>query len=219
MAPFDQMVCPMQALTHERYQQMRIGAQILEADSFGDKVLRLTDGNFIKLFRRKRLLSSALIWPYAQRFANNAQRLQDLSIPCPKVIGVYRLTALQRDIVHYQPLPGLTLRQLRNTPDEPIDLLERLAAFIANLHEKGVYFRSLHLGNVVLTPEGILGLIDIADLKIQRCALNRSQRTRNFRHMLRDTEDHNWLRSAGNARFAKAYRDASGIPLELSALE
>lgn len=209
----------MQTLPHERYQQMRAGAQTLEADSFGDKVLRLTDGNFIKLFRRKRLLSSALIWPYAQRFANNAQSLQDLGIPCPKVIGVYRLAALQRDIVHYHPLPGLTLRQLRNAPDAPSDLLERLAIFIADLHEKGVYFRSLHLGNVVLTPQGELGLIDIADLKTQRCALSRAQRARNFRHMLRDTEDRDWLRSAGNARFARAYRDASGSPLHLDKLE
>ncbi|MBA4291122.1 MAG: toluene tolerance protein [Pseudomonas sp.] len=209
----------MQTLTHERYQQMRAGAQTLEADSFGDKVLQLADGNFIKLFRRKRLLSSALIWPYAQRFANNAQSLQDLGIPCPKVIGVYRLVALQRDLVHYHPLPGLTLRQLRNAPDAPSDLLERLAIFIAELHEKGVYFRSLHLGNVVLTPKGELGLIDIADLKIQRCALSQAQRVRNFRHTLRDTKDRDWLRSAGDARFATAYRNASGTTLQLDTLE
>lgn len=209
----------MQALPHERYLQMRAGAQILEADSFGDKVLRLTDGNFIKLFRRKRLLSSALIWPYAQRFANNAGALNDLGIPCPKVIGLFHLKAPKRDLVHYQPLPGLTLRQLRNTPTAPSDLLEKLALFIAGLHEKGVYFRSLHLGNVVLTPEGELGLIDIADLKIQRNALNLVQRARNFRHMQRDAGDLDWLRSAGDGRFARAYRDASNTALHLDQLE
>lgn len=209
----------MQALAHERYQQMRAGAITLEADSFGDKVLRLAGGEFLKLFRRKRLLSSALIWPYAQRFANNAQGLQRLGVPCPQVIGVYRLAALQRDVVHYHPLPGLTLRQLRDTPDAPSDLFERLAVFIASLHEKGIYFRSLHLGNVVLTPNGELGLIDIADLKIQRRPLSRAQRLRNFRHMLRDAKDCEWLRSSGGARFARAYREASGTLLPLDGLE
>ena len=73
--------------------------------------------------------------------------------------------------------------------EAPSDLLEQLARFIAELHQAGVYFRSLHLGNVVLTPQGKLGLIDIADLSIQRWPLLGSQRLRNFRHMLRDARD------------------------------
>ncbi len=32
-------------------------------------------------------------------------------------------------------------------------------------HEKGIYLRSAHLANVILTPEGTLGLIDISDMK------------------------------------------------------
>ena len=209
----------MQTLAPEHYQQMRAGAQVLEADSFGDKVLRLKDGNFLKLFRRKRLLSSALLWPYAQRFADNAQSLQQQGIPCPHIISVYRLPWLKRDLVHYRPLPGQTLRQLRDSQDMPSDLLEKLAQFIAQLHAKGIYFRSLHLGNVVLTPSGILGLIDIADLKQQRRPLSPAQRLRNFRHMLRDSKDREWLRSNGNKRFASAYRAASGQCFHLNDLE
>lgn len=209
----------MQTLALEHYQQMREGAQILEADSFGEKVLRLKDGNFIKLFRRKRLLSSALFWPYAQRFADNANSLQELSIPCPQIIEVYRVAELQRDLVHYHPLPGETLRQLHIAQRAPTDLLEQLAGFIAHLHDKGIYFRSLHLGNVVLTPSGELGLIDIADMKRQNKPLSRSQRLRNFHHMLRDQGDRAWLYSDGNSRFANAYRKASGQSLHLNGLE
>lgn len=209
----------MQTLAPEHYQQMRAGAQVLEADSFGDKVLRLKDGNFLKLFRRKRLLSSALLWPYAQRFADNAQSLQQQGIPCPQIIGVYRAAHLQRDVVHYHPLPGETLRQLHTAQRAPTNLLEQLAGFIAHLHDKGIYFRSLHLGNVVLTPSGELGLIDIADMKRQNRPLTRTQRLRNFRHMLRDKSDRAWLYSDGNKRFANAYRKASGQSLQLEGLE
>jgi tRNA A-37 threonylcarbamoyl transferase component Bud32 len=210
----------MQPLSPDRYRHLREGAQVIEADSHGEKVLRLADGNYIKLFRRKRLISSALFWPYAQRFADNARRLEQLGVPCPRIIAVYRMAALQRDLVYYKPLPGLTLRQLRDGQGEaPSDLLEQLARFIAELHQAGVYFRSLHLGNVVLTPQGKLGLIDIADLSIQRWPLLGSQRLRNFRHMLRDARDLAWLRSDGDSRFANTYRAASGRQFRLPGLE
>ncbi|HZJ92281.1 MAG TPA: toluene tolerance protein, partial [Thiopseudomonas sp.] len=57
----------------------------------------------------------------------------------------------------------------------------------------GVYFRSIHLGNVVLTPECELGLIDISDMKIFRRPLSKWQRKRNFEHMVRDERDREWL--------------------------
>lgn len=53
----------MQAIDHSTYEALRKGAHVLEADGSGDKVLRLADGRMLKLFRRKRLLSSALFSP------------------------------------------------------------------------------------------------------------------------------------------------------------
>lgn len=207
----------MQNLSPEQYQQLRQGAQVLEADSHGDKVLRLSDGTFLKLFRLKRLLSSALLWPYARRFARNAKKLEQLGIPCPRVITLYRLAQPRRDIVHYAPLPGLTLRQLRDDPtSNDSELAEQLGYFIAKLHQQGIYFRSLHLGNIVLTPEGELGLIDIADLKCQRRALNDHLRQRNFRHMLRDSKDQDWLRQGGH--FRKAYTQASQVTITVQGI-
>lgn len=61
--------------------QMIEGAKILEADSYGAKVYLLQDGNIVKLFRRKRLLSSALLRPYSKRFIDNAAQLEKLGIP------------------------------------------------------------------------------------------------------------------------------------------
>lgn len=182
----------MQALTTLDYEHLRQGAELIEADGHGDKVLRLHDGTFIKLFRRKRLISSAALWPYAQRFAENARILDSLGLPCPSIIQVYRLHELQRDIVHYRPLPGRTLRQLK-AEELTEELFSALGIFIAGLHQHGIYFRSLHLGNIVLTPDNRLGLIDLADLQKASRALGKMKRLRNFQHLLRDKQDRETL--------------------------
>lgn len=182
----------MQAIDHSTYETLREGAQVLEADGSGDKVLRLADGRMLKLFRRKRLLSSALFYPYAQRFADNTRALAQRAIPCPQIIAVYRIPSIQRDAVYYNPLPGSTVRQLQDA-EESAALRTQLGQFIAQLHEKGVYFRSLHFGNVVLTPENTLGLIDIADLRCQKRPLSENKRRRNFSHLLRYPQDRQWL--------------------------
>ncbi|CAM3668717.1 Toluene tolerance protein [Pseudomonas reidholzensis] len=195
----------MQALEHARYLALREGAHVLEADGTGDKVLRLADGSMLKLFRRKRLISSAAWYPYAQRFADNCRHLAERGIPCPQVIAVYRIAAIARDAVHYAPLPGQTLRQVLEQPGEHAALRAQLGRFIATLHERGVYFRSAHMGNVVLTPDGELGLIDIADLRIYARPLRKSQRLRNFRHMLRYRQDRHWLLETGDRSFVDGY--------------
>lgn len=209
----------MQALEQHDYLSLREGAQVLEADRFGDKVLYLRNGNFLKLFRRKRLLTSAALFPYAQRFADNALALQQRGIPCPQVLAVYRIKSIERDAVYYAPLPGKTLRQLFDQPELAASLRAQLGEFVAQLHAKGVYFRSLHLGNIVLTPEHTLGLIDIADLKCQRGALSQSKRLRNFQHMLRCEPDRQWLLADNPRAFAQAYLTASKLGISLSSLE
>lgn len=184
----------MQLLNHEDYLALRHQGKVIEQDGFGDKVIILQDGTFLKLFRRKRLITSAAIWPYAQRFANNAKKLEELGIPCPKIIQVYRIPSIERDAVHYYPLPGTTLRDLyRDEMEYPDDLRERFLKFVEHVQDLGVYFRSFHLGNVVLTPENELGLIDISDMKIFRRPLSKWQRKRNEEHMVRDAEDALWL--------------------------
>lgn len=183
----------MQQLDHDQYLALRKGGKVIEQDGHGDKVIILPDGTFLKLFRRKRLISSAAIWPYAQRFADNAAKLKQLGIPCPKMINVYRIPSIQRDAVHYHPLPGLTLRQLRNGEGNcPADIREQFWAFVDKVHDLGIYFRSMHLGNVVLTPEGELGLIDISDMKIKHRKLNKRMKKRNQSHMQKNSCDQ-WI--------------------------
>lgn len=162
---------------------MTEGARILEQDGFGPKVYRLRDGNMLKLFRRKRLLSSALLRPHSQRFCANAEALRQLGVPTLQPLALYRLDDPAWTAVLYRPLPGETLsRLLRDDTGHWQALLPELARFINRLHDSGVYFRSLHLGNIVRTPEGALGLIDIADLQICRRPLGRRLIRRNREH-------------------------------------
>lgn len=203
----------MKRVALEDYLKLRDGGELIERDRHGEKVVRRPDGTMLKLFRRKRLVSSALFYPYAQRFADNCERLRILGIPCPTAISVLRVPAIDRDLVHYHPLPGRTLRQLRPELDDDAarNLRRALGEFFARLHRLGVYFRSLHLGNVVLTPEGRLGLIDVADLAVRRGPLGASARRRNLRHLARYAEDHAWLHAddAYALAYAEGLRDPS----------
>ncbi|MGL1834102.1 lipopolysaccharide kinase InaA family protein [Rhodocyclaceae bacterium SMB388] len=186
----------MKTLEHEAYLALREGAEVIEADGRGDKVLLLPDGNYLKLFRRKRLISSAAWSPYAQRFADNVVALAERGIPCPQVIAVYRIPSIERDAVHYHPLEGKTLRQLiRNglTPESKQALRAAFNRFVKRLHDSGIYFRSLHLGNVVQTPQGELGLIDISDTRIHRKPLSRYWRARNLRRMEGIDGERDWI--------------------------
>ncbi len=173
-------------LSQREYESWRSGAELTAWDQHGDKVLHLADGTYLKLFRIKRLLTSARFFPYCQRFVSNARQLTELGVPTLRVREIYRIPHLLRTAVHYDPLPGRTLRQIFELDPE---LVRKLGYFLSILHERGIYLRSLHLGNVVLTPEGALGLIDIADMRLKRGALSRRLRVRNYRHLCRYDED------------------------------
>ena len=197
---------PLQTLEHDDYLALRAGARVLERDRYGEKVLALSDGSYLKLFRRKRLISSAVWYPYARRFADNALALAERDIPCPRVTDLYRIPCAKRDAVRYRPLPGKTLRELIRAGEEVPALRAQLGRFVAGLHEAGIYFRSLHLGNIVLTPAGRLGLIDIADLRAGSRAIPAHRRQRNLKHLLRDPADCAWLQA--DTAFDAAYRAA-----------
>ena len=133
-----------------------------------------------------RLLTSARFFPYWRRFVRNAGRLTELGVPTLRVRDLYDIPHLVRTAVHYDPLVGMTLREL---PELDADLVRKLGLFLTILHERGIYLRSLHFGNVVLTTEGELGLIDIADMRIRQGPLSRRLRVRNYHHLCRYDED------------------------------
>lgn len=173
-------------LSQVDFDQLTLGAKVLEADSYGAKVYLLEDGNILKVFRRKRLISSALLRPYSQRFMDNAARLAQLGIPTLEVISHHKLETPGKTAVLYRPLPGQTLLQLSREPGFSWSVrLPELIELIRHLHRSGIYFRSLHLGNVVVTPDQRMGLIDVADMRFMRAPLPPRMVRRNVQHFVR----------------------------------
>jgi hypothetical protein len=201
----------MKRLPLEDYQRLSEGAELLEQDGYGPKVLLTPQGRIIKLFRRKRFFSRATLYSYARRFRRNAQRLNRYGVPSVQVEQLYRCPAISRDLVVYPRLPGTTLRRYAAEAPQGIEQLGELARFIALLHHKGIYFRSLHLGNVLIRPDSSLALIDVADLEFKWLPMGPLARVRNFRHMLRYPQDLSLLRRFGLKRFLRIYLLTSGI--------
>ncbi len=201
-------------ISPEYYQAITRGATVLEQDTTAPKVLQLLDGGFLKLFRRKRWFSSELFYPYVKRFANNASILKEVGIATPEILNLYRFSYNQLDFtaVHYHPLPGDTLRNVLSTADETIKkhFIRLFGELLATLHEHGIYFRSIHLANVLVLPDQQLGLIDFADMKKQSHALSQAKRTRNLKHLQRYQQDTHWLFSEYYDVFLEAYKRVAG---------
>ncbi len=159
---------------------------MLERDAFGVKVAQLPSGTIVKLFRRKRRLSSAAWRPYGQRFVQNALGLARCGVPTVQVRAFFQCPGAGRHVVAYRPLAGEVLRH-RLAGGGSVDWVQ-LARFMAVLHRRGVYFRSLHGGNVVCLPSGGFGLIDVADLRMFALPLGVSRRARNLRPLLKDPD-------------------------------
>jgi len=187
------------------------GAKTIEADGSGLKVAQLEGGDFFKLFRRRRWLSTALWAPPARRFADNAEQLLALGIAAPKVTELLQL-AQGQSAVRYQPLPGQTLRAhwMALNAKKRAEQVEQFGAFLGLLHEKGVYFRSLHLGNVLRLPDDGFGLIDLSDMSISKRSLFNGKRCRNLKHMLRYPYDKHWLLQQHKELWLNGYAQSAG---------
>jgi hypothetical protein len=175
----------MQIVAAKQLQQWLEEGEIIEQDGRGPKVLRMPDARLLKIFRPRRRLWLARLQPQAQHFAENAARLTALGLRTPQIGECLWLDQrLAISACFYQPLPGQSLDRIFRQQRGDFDaLLPELAAFISQLHRLGIYFRSLHLGNILRLPDGSFGLIDFLDVHFKRGALNAWQVRRNFQHL------------------------------------
>lgn len=198
-------------ITDSQFDELVANARLIEKSGSREKVYLTADDDIIKLTYRKRLLSSALLSPYARRFWRNAHRLHERGIHTVRCRELCYQPSRQRHLVIYPRLPGETLRE-RLARDEPANvLLKSMATFLATLHRKGIYFRSVHFGNVLIDDDGRFGLIDVADVRFASGPLSPLKRARNFRHLLHDTRDIERLDQFGFDRFLGIYLTHCGL--------
>lgn len=175
----------MRIVSAQELENWLASGRVLEKDMRGPKVVALEDGRFLKIFHTRRHPLLARLFPAARRFQDNARQLAERGIAVPallELLWIERQAGLSACL--YQPMDGESLESILRSAPERIDaLLPALAAFIHQLHRKGIYFRSLHLGNILLLPDGGFGLIDFLDLKTSQRPLGKGLVQRNFRHL------------------------------------
>ncbi len=182
----------MKSIGREEFDAMVRGAEVLLTDRDGPKVYRTPDGEIVKLLRIKRLISSNLLLPHAERFARNSAKLAAAGIACPEIRMIARVPHLKRQLVVYRELPGTSLRNALGdaAAERSASLIHATGAFIASLHERGVYFRSIHFGNILVTPDGPqFALIDFLDMRMMGGPLSLQRRIRNGKPIFRYRED------------------------------
>jgi Lipopolysaccharide kinase (Kdo/WaaP) family len=200
-----------QLMTQAELAILQASGKTLEQDERGIKVTLLPDGNMLKVFRLRGWFSSSLIYSNARSFCRNAQRLHERNIPTVNIIQLIHLKGSTNTAVLYQPLTGETLNSLVKDNKLTVPQCEALGVFIAKLHRLGIHFKSLHFGNIVLSPQGDFGLIDIADMRIFPWALHTSTRLRGFKRLLRYQQDIKLLGADNLALMINAYVNTINI--------
>lgn len=167
------------------------------------KLFESKNGEIIKIFYpRKKLLSSNRYKPYALRFCTNAEELKTRGVITPEIRSVKYCQDLNVYIITYQKLPGIDARVFSS---ENINIIPNIAAFIAELHQKGIFFRSIHLENLLCLTDNQLALLDIVDMQFKNRAISLYLRFRNLKHLFKIKEDQAFWANYGIAQFLKIY--------------
>jgi len=200
----------METLSAVQFQALVQHGTALKRMRQGVKVWRLADGRIVKLFRPRGRFSRSRLYPPNRRFARNARRLCDRGFVTVQVERLFFNRDNDCYAVVYPELPGLTLEALLTTGTARSELLRQLAALMARLHRAGVVFRSLHLGNLLLSG-GELALIDVQELTIRPWPLGVGARVRNFAHLLRREQDQHLLAENALVELLQVYLAESGL--------
>lgn len=159
-----------------------------------------------KVWMRRRWPSSDWVYPYHRRFCRNAAELRRRGIEAPCVVRFGDVLDTDRRYVTYHHIPGESLRAIV-TRHEAVEL-EDIAHFVATLHTNGVYFRSLHLGNVLRTSARCYALVDVTDVSFRPGPLSPNRRARNLSFLFSHAGDAAALEP--REVFMEAYREACG---------
>ncbi len=163
------------------------------------------DGTITKIWAvKKRLLSSNTLSPYSKRFVNNAAKLKKRGVIVPEIISHASVRGTHIKTVTYRSLPGESIREILKHSPELVHV-PSLCRYIHSLHEKGIFFRSIHLGNIIRLPGGEYGLIDFTDVTFTRHPVSLVRRAANLAFPLRYREDVERMEAAGLPDLVETY--------------
>ena len=201
----------MENFSRLRFERLIEGAGVLSGDGHGPSVFLTPDNKVVKLFRQKGLFTSNRLWPYARRFVRNAARLKALGFDSVAVETIAKCRDLDAYFVVYPLLPGETIRELAGRADAQRRALARLPGYLCALHHAGVYYKALHLGQVLVRGDGTFALLDIGSTRFRSRPVSVRNRAGNFFNILRYAEDHASLTRYGLTRFFGEYLDGCGL--------
>jgi hypothetical protein len=189
-SPFKHLYLSSQLLLDADLDRMCTGGKIFEQDQRGIKVIQLSNGDILKVFRARNLFSGTRVYSHARRFCRNAARLNDLAIPTVHIKSLFHLEKSGHTAVLYKPLEGESIRNLvQQNQSKMQKTAKNLGVFLSTLHERGIHFHSLHTGNILLLPNNQFGLIDISDMTIYPWRLTCDARLRSFKRLCKYQED------------------------------
>lgn len=170
-------------------------------------ILISAKNEIVKFFYKRKRISTSILKPQAKRFQKNGIKLQQLQIKAPLVKEIFYCKAISGHLVTYDMIEGEDYREICGKGD--VDTLSTLPGFLNHLHELGVYFRAIHLGNLILTPSGEIALVDISDLSIRSGRLSVFRRARNLAHLIDTTEDMGYFKQYSLDKFLAEYFEVS----------
>jgi tRNA A-37 threonylcarbamoyl transferase component Bud32 len=175
------------------------------------KLIENSNGEITKIFYpKKRWRSSNRRRPYALRFYKNATLLSTHGIQAPHITSLKYCPDMKTYMISYKKIPGENVRVLMKQNEKT--LLTDVAKYIATLHQKGIFFRALHLENL-LYQQGEFILIDIDDVTFKNKPLNFRYRYRNLKHMFLVNEDKEVWNTENIKNFMELYFQYANLSL------
>lgn len=202
-------------LSVDEFDEMVGAATMLAASSKRGRPRMMMNekGDILKFFYQRKKLSASRIKPYALRFAKNCKKLLARGIDAVCVKKIYYCPEKQCHVVRYIRIPGKDIRECLASGQS--EVLENIPGLLADLHKKGIFFRSVHLGNILQVKEDEFGLVDVANVRFYARSLRASLRARNIIHMFENRDDEEVLGQFGLQQFVDNYFQAAKLDKQL----
>lgn len=182
-------------------------ATLLSDSNAGPKVLRMQNGDIVKIFYDNPKIPLSM--PHALRFNRSAQILKTAGFLAPQIKSLQYYPTLKAHVLIYSEIPGQDFRSLSSKAHP--EVLGKLPSFLASLHQKGIFYRGIHLGNVLLTPNEEIALVDITNVSNSNNPLSLKQRAKNLAHFVYYWRDIVVFTAYSRRRFLDEYAKAAKL--------